>query len=83
MYTLLCIFYGASYQSKISCVRKVLASFYRKRKGVGKALVKTIEHLLSGKFENTVPSLLLSEDRVDVVTHVGENYRGELGIGNK
>lgn len=44
-------------------------------------MIKTIEHLISGKFEYTVPKLLLSEDRIDVVTHSGENYRGELHIG--
>lgn len=83
MYTLLCIFLWRKCQSKKfpACKESFGKLLSGKEKVWGKALVKTIEHLLSGKFENTVPSLLLSEDRVDVVTHVGENYRGELGIG--
>jgi hypothetical protein len=40
-----------------------------------------MEHLLNGKFEYEVPKLIVSPDRVDEVTQVGENFRGELNLG--
>lgn len=44
-------------------------------------LIRRMEHLLNGKFEYEVPKLIVSPDRIDEVTQVGENFRGELNLG--
>ncbi|MDD3337909.1 MAG: DUF5717 family protein [Lachnospiraceae bacterium] len=40
-----------------------------------------MEQLVNGRFEYEVPQLILSADKIEVTTKVGENYRGELHMG--
>ena len=44
-------------------------------------MIRRMEHLLNGKFNYEIPKLIVTPDRVDEITRVGENFRGELNIG--
>ncbi len=40
-----------------------------------------MEQLINGRFEYEVPELILSQDKIEIATTVGEHYRGFLHIG--
>lgn len=44
---------------------------------------RRMEQLINGRFEYEVPKLILSDEKIDITTKVGENYRGQLHIGTE
>lgn len=44
---------------------------------------RRMEQLINGRFEYEVPKLILSDEKIEISTKVGENQRGELHIGTE